>query len=125
VLDEFLRTHAEPLKMVIMGMSMGGYFAPRAAAFDERIDGVIAFDACFDVSETTRPAFAAMAANPMALENPDVAWAYSNALWTMGTENLEETMKAFAPYTLAPVVQRIRQDVLILQGTEDHFIPSH
>jgi len=25
-------------------MSMGGYFAPRAAAFEERIDGVVAYD---------------------------------------------------------------------------------
>ena len=30
-----------------------------------------------------------------------------------------------AAYTLAPVADRIRQDVLILEGTEDHFIPFH
>jgi pimeloyl-ACP methyl ester carboxylesterase len=125
VLNEFQRTHEEPVKMVIMGMSMGGYFAPRAAAFDERFDGVIAFDACFDVAETTRPAMSALKANPMAMKNPDVAWAYKNAVWTMGTKDLEDTVKAFAPYTLRDVAQRIRQDVLILQGTEDHFIPFH
>ena len=44
VLDEFLRTHAKPSKIVLIGMSMGGYFAPRAAAFEERIDGVVAYD---------------------------------------------------------------------------------
>src|SRR5579871_2448843 len=99
VLDEFQRTHPEPVKIVIMGMSMGGYFAPRAAAFDERIDGVIAFDAAFDVSETIKPAMAAIATNPQALENPDVAWAYKNALWTMGAKNLKEITEAFAPYT--------------------------
>src|SRR5262249_33867455 len=69
VLDEFERTHQEPAKIVIMGMSMGGYFAPRAAAFDERFDGVIAFDACFDVAETTRPVMGSLAANPMAMKN--------------------------------------------------------
>jgi pimeloyl-ACP methyl ester carboxylesterase len=125
VLDEFLRTHEEPVKMVIMGMSMGGYFAPRAAAFDERFDGVVAYDACFDVAETTRPVFGAISSNSMALKNPDVEWAYKNALWTMGTKDLEETAKVFAPYTLRDVARRIRQDVLILQGTEDHFIPFH
>ena len=125
VLDEFERLHGEAAKIVIMGMSMGGYFAPRAAAFDERIDGVIAYDACFDVAETIRPIVAALASNPMALKNPDVAWSYKNALWTMGTRDLEETVQAFAPYTLRGVAQRIRQDVLILQGTDDHFVPFH
>ena len=33
------------------------------------------------------------------------------------------TTKACAAFTLAPVADRIRQDVLILAGTEDHSIP--
>jgi hypothetical protein len=45
--------------------------------------------------------------------------------WTMGTKNLEDSSKVFAPYTLAPVAHRIRQDVLILAGEGDHFIPLH
>ena len=48
ILDEFLRTHPLPTKIVLVGMSMGGYLAPRAAAFDKRIDGVVAFDVFFD-----------------------------------------------------------------------------
>lgn len=125
VLDAFLARHAEPSKMVIIGMSMGGYFAPRAAAFDERFDGVVAFDACYDVAETTQPVLAAISANPKAIKNPDVAWSYNNALWTMGTTDLESTIRAFAPYTLRNVAANIRQDVLILQGVDDHFVPSH
>jgi len=85
VLDDFLRTHARPTKMVLIGMSMGGYFAPRAAAFEPRIDAVIAFDTCFDVGECNKPIAAALASDPMAMKNPDVAWGYQNALWTMGT----------------------------------------
>ena len=46
-------------------------------------------------------------------------------LWTMGTKDADETIQACAAYTLAPVADRIRQDVLILAGTEDHFIPFH
>jgi len=41
VLDEVLHSHAKPSKIVLIGMSMGGYFAPRAAAFEERIDGIV------------------------------------------------------------------------------------
>jgi pimeloyl-ACP methyl ester carboxylesterase len=124
VLDEFLRTHAKPVKIVLLGMSMGGYFAPRAAAFEERIDGVVAYDEAFDVQESVGRVFAA-AKNPLAMRNPDVSWAYGSALWTMGTTNFDDTLEAFSRYKLAPVADRIRQDVLILAGTEDHFIPFH
>ena len=124
VLDEFLHTHAKPSKIVLIGMSMGGYFAPRAAAFEERIDGVVAYDTCYDFGEVASPLLAA-AKNPLAMKNLGVSWAYRNALWTMGTKDPDETIKACAAYTLAPVADRIRQDVLILAGTEDHFIPFH
>ncbi|HET9409066.1 MAG TPA: hypothetical protein VFO39_17615 [Candidatus Sulfotelmatobacter sp.] len=104
---------------------MGGYFAPRAAAFEERIDGVVAYDEAFDLQETVGRIVAAAKSNPLALKNPDVSWSYNTALWMLGTSSFDDTLEAFAPYKLAPVADRIRQDVLILAGTEDHFIPFH
>jgi dienelactone hydrolase len=105
-------------------MSMGGYFAPRAAAFEERIDGVVAYDTMYDFGAIAGPLMAA-AKNPLAMNNISVSWAYRNALWTMGTNGVDATTEACAAYTLAPVADRIRQDVLILAGTEDHFVPIH
>jgi pimeloyl-ACP methyl ester carboxylesterase len=121
-LDEFLQTHAKPSSIVLIGMSMGGYFAPRAAAFEERIDGVVAYDTMYDFGAVLGPIVAA-AKNPLAMNNILVSWAYRNALWTMGTKDADETIRASAEYTLAPVADRIRQDVLILVGAEDHFVP--
>jgi len=125
VLDEFLRTHDKPLKIVLFGMSMGGYLAPRAAAFEERIDGVVAYDVCFDRHESAVRIMSGVKQNPLLLKDPGVSWAYNNALWTMGTTNPEDTLKAFSRYKLAPIADRVRQDVLILAGAEDHFIPFH
>jgi len=125
VLDQFLRTHDKPSKVVLFGMSMGGYLAPRAAAFEERIDGVVAYDVCFDLHEAAMRTIGAAKQNPAILKNAGASWAYHNALWTMGTTNPDETVEAFSHYTLAPVADRIRQDVLILAGKEDHFIPFH
>jgi dienelactone hydrolase len=124
VLDEFLRTRAKPSTIVLVGMSMGGYFAPRAAAFDSRIDGVVAFDACYDFGACAKPVLSA-AANPLAANNPDVMWAYHNSLWTLGTKGLDDTLKAVDAFALAPIADRIRQDVLILAGADDHFIPQN
>ncbi len=51
VLDEFLRTRPKPRKIVFVGVSLGGYLAPRAAAFDKRIDGVVAFGVMYNFQE--------------------------------------------------------------------------
>jgi Alpha/beta hydrolase family len=47
----FVATHKRPAKMVLVGLSMGGYLAPRAAAFESRIDGVVSYDVMFDVHD--------------------------------------------------------------------------
>ena len=48
LLDAFLANHPKPRKIVLLGESLDGYLAPRAASFDARIDGVIAFDVWYD-----------------------------------------------------------------------------
>ena len=64
VLDEFLRIHEKPSKIVLFGMSIGGYLAPRAAAFEERIDGVVAYDVCFDLHESAVRIMSGVKQNP-------------------------------------------------------------
>jgi dipeptidyl aminopeptidase/acylaminoacyl peptidase len=54
VLDAFLASHPRPPRLVLVGMSMGGFLAPRAAAFDPRFDGVVAYDVFFDLAESGR-----------------------------------------------------------------------
>ena len=124
VLDEFLRTHARPTQIVLIGMSLGGYFAPRAAAFEKRIDGVVAWDALYDWA-TVCQMYAALSHDPVISKTTDYVWTSDNACWTTGTSSMEESAKAFAPYTLAPVAARITQPVLIMAGEVDHGIPLH
>jgi pimeloyl-ACP methyl ester carboxylesterase len=124
VLDAFLGTHALPNHIVLVGMSMGGYFAPRAAAYDKRIDGVVAWDTCFDFGEVA-DAFFTMAHDPILSRSADFLWFANNGRWTLGTSNDEETARGFAPYTLAPVAARITQPVLIMAGAEDYGIRLH
>ncbi len=138
VIDAFLAGHSRPPKIVIVGMSMGGYLAPRAAAFDERLDGVVAYDVFFDLGATARryvPAAAFwlrdhgfgavvdMLIYAKAALSPGFAWALSNGMWTLGTKHPLETVTELQKYTLAGVAQRIKGDVLILAGAEDHFVP--
>lgn len=51
-IDEFNRRFETPNQIVLAGLSMGGMLAPRAAAYEHRIDGVIAFDAMYNLQDT-------------------------------------------------------------------------
>lgn len=139
VLDTHFASHPRRAKTVLIGMSMGGYLAPRAAAFDYRIDGVVAFDVLFDFGAIARlsvPALAFwlhahradVALNALiaakARLSPGFAWSLANAQWVLGTKSPMETIDVLGRYTLAQVAGRIRADVLILAGADDHFIPA-
>jgi alpha-beta hydrolase superfamily lysophospholipase len=138
VIDAFLANHPRPHKMVLVGMSMGGYLAPRAAAFDERFDGLVTYDVLFDMGATARryvppiafwlyqhgfPAIVAAMTTAKAALSPGLAWAINNGMWVLGTKGPLETVEALQKYTLAAIAHRIKSDVLILAGAEDHFVP--
>jgi alpha-beta hydrolase superfamily lysophospholipase len=138
ILDEYLRSHPLPEKIVLVGMSMGGYLAPRAAAFDKRIDGVVAFDVCFDVGAIAsrlvpqivfwfdRRGLGSLLSAIVRIKSalsPGLRWSLQNGMWVMGTRSPLKTIEALRAYTLQDVAQRIKGDVLILAGEGDHFVP--
>jgi alpha-beta hydrolase superfamily lysophospholipase len=138
VMDTFLAGHARSGKIVLVGTSMGGYLAPRAAAFDARIDGVVAWDVMFDMGAVARRYAPAalfwlrehgfgsvvdLLIRAKATLSPGFAWAIQNGMWTLGTKHPLDTVKAMQAYSLADVAGRIKGDVLILAGAEDHFVP--
>jgi alpha-beta hydrolase superfamily lysophospholipase len=137
VLDAFLARHARPAKIVLLGESLGGYLAPRAAAFDPRIDGVVAFDVFYDgyaVATRNVPPFvfwlrrhgyngilkflAGLGSDPGA------TWAQQNGMWVFGVSDPFGLLDAFKAYRLAPVAPLIKADVLIFAGADDHFVPA-
>lgn len=140
VLNVFLKGRAKPTRIILVGMSLGGYLAPRAAAFDRRIDGVVAFDVFFDGGEIAQryvPAAVrwlhqqgfdsivnAIVGIKAALQ-PGFRWAVAHGQWVMGTKNALETVDKFASYNLRDTASRITADVLILAGADDHFVPLH
>jgi dienelactone hydrolase len=138
VIDTFLAQHPRPQTMVLVGMSMGGYLAPRAAAFDERFDGVVAYDVFFDCGATAKSyvpdlvfwmrdhgmsGLVDLLIQVKSALSPGFRWAVANGMWTLGTTHPLDVVSEFQKYTLACVADRIKSDVLILAGIEDHFVP--
>jgi dienelactone hydrolase len=122
VLDAFFATHGKPRRTVLVGMSMGGYLAPRAAAFDRRIDGVVTWNTLYDLAAAAAPLLGvARSDGPMSVE---AAWGVANARWTFGVDSMDAMRTELERYTLADVASRIRQDVLLILGEADHFVPA-
>ncbi|HPF87019.1 MAG TPA: alpha/beta fold hydrolase [Candidatus Limiplasma sp.] len=138
VLDRFIAEFGKPAKIVLIGASMGGYLAPRAAAYDKRIDGVAAFDICYDFQE------AALGKVPAPVRklydkghtgivdrllgvamkhSPGVRWGVHNAQWTMGAKSPSDLLHIFDQYNLKDDAARITCDVLIAAGEKDHHFP--
>lgn len=136
ILDAFLRAHPKPGKIVLIGASLGGYLAPRAAAFDKRIDGVVSYDEFFDggaISSRNVPKVAIWlkehgyygVLNFLSglKSDPGKRWAQDNGMWVFGAKDPWAMLDDFKAYTLAPVASQIDIDVLILAGADDHFVP--
>ncbi|WP_224334666.1 alpha/beta hydrolase family protein [Haloprofundus halobius] len=120
----------------VVGASMGGYYAPRAAAFDDRIAAVVAFDHCFDLWAAAAHGQERLAAlvdyAPGVLVNAMAAlgarvdagsrWRMENSRWVFGTDaaNLRRTLRE---YSLRDVADRITCPTLALAGEDDHLMP--
>ena len=138
VLDYFIDHYGRPKKIVLVGVSLGGYLAPRAAAFDKRIDGVAAHNVCFDFQEAALRQMPGIVktmydwgwnglvdslVNFKSKFDPGLRWGIGNARLTLGAENPTDVLKIFAQYNLEDESSKITGDVLITAGEKDHFFP--
>ena len=125
-------------RIALMGTSLGGYYAPRAAAFEPRVKALVVHGAFFDWWTTqteTKPALAFIASrlkSPRALQillnlamhfNPEVRWSVRNAMWVLGKQNPVEMISEFQRYSLNDTAGLIRQPTLVLHGEKDHLVP--
>ena len=126
--------------ITIVGISLGGYLAPRAAAFDKRITKVVAWSVfpCFQdilVSmqpQSTQRAFHALMklhARPLlnlvfgkkAKSSPIIDWGIKHGCYAYEAGDAYSYAKKLKLYDLEPIADRITQDVLILGANGDHF----
>lgn len=130
--------------VTIIGISLGGYLAPRAAAFDKRITKVVAWSIfpCFqDILVSMQPqgtqkAFHTLMklhARPLlnfvfgkkARKSPIIDWGIKHGCYAYEASDAYSYAKKLKLYDIAPVADQITQDVLILGANGDHFIDYH
>jgi len=130
VLDYFKLTD-----VTLVGISLGGFLALRAAAFDERITRVVAFDvSAYDLHGSglqgalyqlflRNPSlynWVAKTAMRFSVENDQLI---SQWMYVTGSSTPAAWNERLQYYSVIDVASHIRQDVLLLAGAEDHMIP--
>jgi dienelactone hydrolase len=128
-------------KIALMGVSLGGYLAPRAVAFEKRISALIANDGVYDYGVANlgpiapqQKAAAEAAIN--AQEAPEVdrkleeviktsptaAWALTHGMFVTGTLSPRSYVAATLAYHLrAGIAEKISCPTLVLDAEEDMF----
>ena len=115
---DYLLTRAgvDPLKIGLAGWSLGGYYAPRAAAFEKRLALVVAWGANHDWGAVQRRRLEREGERP-------VPHYWDHVKWVWGHDDLDEFIAFADGIHLDGVVERITVPFLICHGENDRQIP--
>lgn len=122
-------------KIALMGISLGGYLAPRSAAYEHRLAACIANDGLFsfqvgamaealgintsDKSDLSSPETENLIASIMA-KDTGTRWGIENGQFTFLATNVEELVRKTEPFTLEGVAEQIMCPVLVCEAEHDH-----
>ncbi len=128
--------------VILLGLSLGGYLGLRAAAFEPRITKVIAYDIIYDFfqvllyaagGKTKELVESMLEKNERSLLNKIfqrvmknnllVNWGVNHGMYVFGAKTPFEFIEKSRLFSTAQISDRITQDVLLLAGSKDHFIP--
>ncbi len=100
----------------VVALSLGGYFAPRCAAFDKRYKACVAWGAIWDYYATWEKRI-------KALKEASLPVPADHLLWVTGTETFEEALSKLQGFRLDGVAQKVECAFLLTHGTEDAQVP--
>jgi alpha-beta hydrolase superfamily lysophospholipase len=123
-------------QIALMGISMGGYLAPRAAAFEPRIAALIANGGVYDFGEAIRATLPKELIQLSAQSPEDfnqaiyremqtstvVKWFYENGMWSFHTKTPAEFLQKVNAYSLKNVAQKIKASTLVIDSEADDFM---
>jgi alpha-beta hydrolase superfamily lysophospholipase len=141
VLDHVLaRPDVDAQRVALLGNSLGGVLAPRAAAFEPRIRALIALDGIYDMGAKTLPMFGGQrevarrvltapsapdidkALAQMAAHDAQARWAFSHGAWVTGKGTARGYLSTLLDYHVADgVAERIQCPTLVCSAANDMF----
>jgi dipeptidyl aminopeptidase/acylaminoacyl peptidase len=113
------RPEIDEKRIGVMAISLGGYYAPRAAAMEPRFACCIAWGAQWDYQKIWQDRFDRLAR----ADTPSLSVAAQHISWVLNADSQEDALKRLEPFKLDGVVQKIACPFLLLHGEGDEQIP--
>jgi dipeptidyl aminopeptidase/acylaminoacyl peptidase len=118
---EFLtgRSEFDATRIGVMGISLGGYYAPRAASMEPRFACCVAWGAQWDYHAIWKERLERIANQ----QTVSLSVAAEHLLWIFDVKTPAEALKRLEGFRLDGVVQKMRCPFLLLHGERDAQIP--
>jgi pimeloyl-ACP methyl ester carboxylesterase len=100
-------------RVAVAGISMGGYFAPRAAAFESRLAACIAWGAFHDLLDVAANLAATGAHSAPPFQIP----------WVFGIDDQDALAHHAQLFTLDGVAEKLTCPLLVIHGADDRQVP--
>ncbi|MFN9121347.1 MAG: alpha/beta hydrolase family protein [bacterium] len=113
------RPEFDPKRIGIMALSLGGYYAPRAASMDPRFACCISWGPEWDYHTKWQQRLARIERGEIL--SLSVPW--HHLLWVFGVDTKEEAFRRLEGFKLDGVIQRMRCPYLLLHGEGDQQAP--
>ncbi len=113
------RPEVDPQRIGVMAISLGGYYAPRAAAFEPRFACCLAWGAQWDYYATWKDRLDRLARK----EKLSLSVPWEHLLWVFNAKTPKDALKRLEGFRLDGVAQRIRCPFLLVHGEGDAQIP--
>jgi pimeloyl-ACP methyl ester carboxylesterase len=110
------RADVAPDRIGMLGWSLGGYYAPRAAAFEKRFKLCVAWGANHEWGQVQQRRRRNEGENP-------VPHYWAHVMWVWGQGNLDDFMALSDHISLTGVVEHIDVPFLVVHGENDRQIP--
>lgn len=109
------RDDIDPARIGVMGISLGGYYAPRCAAFEPRFAACVAYGAIWDYHRKWKERLDAAFSIPMSVAGEHIAW-------TFGVDTPEQALELLVDWKLEGVAKRIACPTLVVHGEDDQQV---
>ncbi|WP_338759564.1 prolyl oligopeptidase family serine peptidase [Massilia sp. METH4] len=112
------RADVDPKRIGLEGVSLGGYFCPRAVAFEPRFACGVAWGGNHDWRDVQKKRLAKEGSFP-------VPHYWEHVRWVWGAKDQDDFMRIAENVHLDGVLDRIKVPFLVTHGSKDSQIPLH
>lgn len=131
--------HIDHKRIALMGISMGGYLAARAVAFEPRISACVLYNGVYDGYDSIRSGFPSELSNAIEKGDSEFVNSYLNRLmdtdpnikfnmmhgmYTCGVNSPYELVTSAKAYSIREIIKNIKTPTLVLDAEKDDSFPG-